>query len=119
MTFNLFKRKNNVSLKKFLTQLKRGERDFHSVLGTLPGDFKEATFEQLMSNEDDVLAGINRVQTNLNITYFDLFGSCLIKHNDAGDIEYIFYTTTDNAHKVIEIANLLFEELGDGIFDNN
>lgn len=117
MAFDLFKRKKAISLKEFLTQLKNGERDFYKALRTGEGDFKDATFEQLMSNEDDVLARVNRVQMNFKTLYFELFDSCLIKHHDDGEIEFVFYTTTDNAVKVIEISEILFDELGHGFFD--
>lgn len=118
MAFDLFKRKKAISLKEFLMELKNGERDFYKALRTGEGDFKDATFEQLMSNEHDVLARVNRVQMNFKTLYFELFDSCLIKHHDDGEIEFVFYTTTDNAGKVIEISEILFDELGHGFFDN-
>lgn len=105
-------------MKKLIAAVKSGERDFLSLLGTRPERFREATFEEIMSNEDDVLAHINRVQFNFNERFFDLFDGCLIKHNDAGDIEYIFVTTTRDAVSIIEMSEVMFEELGEGIFDN-
>ncbi|MBL7731844.1 MAG: hypothetical protein JNM88_11755 [Chitinophagaceae bacterium] len=118
MAFNLFGKKKNAALKKFVAAVKNGERDFFSLLGTRPERFREASFEEIMSNEDDVLAHINRVQVNTNDRFFDLFDVCLVKHNDAGDIEYIFVTTTSDATRIIEMSDVMFEELGIGIYDN-
>jgi hypothetical protein len=118
MAFSLFNRKKDIPLKEFLTQVKDGERNFHTLLKTKEGDFKDATFDQLMSNEDDVLAKVNRVQMNFKTVYFDLFDNCLIKHHDDGEIEFVFYTTTDNTQKIIDTSEILFDQLGNGFFDS-
>ena len=49
-----------------------------------------------------MLAKVNNVKTNFNMRFFDFFDTCLIKYFDSGDVEFTFYTTTDNAGKVIE-----------------
>lgn len=118
MSFSLFKQKKGPTLQEFIEQLKRGERDFHKILKTKPGSFRDASFEQLMSNPDDVIRNVNRVEMNFNNFYFGIFENCLIKHTDDGDIKFTFYTYTDNANKVIEIANILISQFGQGFFDS-
>ena len=106
----------DVSLLEFITRIKNGERDFHKILGTQPGDFQDASFEQLMSNPDDILLKVNRVQMNFKKRYFGVFNNCLIKHHDDGNVKFTFYTTTDDTGKVSAIARTLTEQFGPGFF---
>lgn len=118
MSFNLFGESKDICLQEFITGLKNGERDLHKLLGTKPGDFTDASFEQLMSNPDDVIRKVNRVQMNFDRTYFGIFNNCLIKHNDDGDVKFTFYTTTDAVAKILSISRLLFDQFGTGFFDS-
>lgn len=118
MSFYLFRKKKEVSFDSFISEVKNGNRDFHLILGTRPGDFSDASFEQLMSNTDDIIRKVNRVQMNFKKQYFGIFDHCLIKHNDDGDVKFTFYTTTDNIQQIKAIASTLVQKLGQGVFDN-
>jgi hypothetical protein len=119
MLNNSLNRKGDTSFRNFIAEIKGGVRNFLQVLNTSEHHFSEATFEQLLSNESDVLAGVNRVQKNFSQIYFELFDSCLIKHHDNGDVKFIFYTTTRQLEKIIHVSSILFEEFGNGIFDSS
>ena len=77
-------------LRDFLLQVKAGKRNFFEVLHTPEKHFEDASFEQLMSNTADVLAEVNKVQTNFRDKYFDQFDGCLVKHHDNGDVKWVF-----------------------------
>ncbi|MBS1629378.1 MAG: hypothetical protein JST27_04905 [Bacteroidetes bacterium] len=102
-----------------MAQVKAGQRDFFDLLKTSENNFRDATFEELMSNTDDVLSEVNRVQIGLGSVYFDMFEGCLIKHHDNGDVKWVFYTATRDAKKVLETAAALSKEFGSGIYDNS
>ena len=105
-------------LKDFIAAIKKGERDFLETLKLNESDFHDASFDELLSNTDDVLVGVNRVQKNFNKKIFNIFNNTLIKHHDNGDIKFIFYTTTNDGNKVYDFATTLFNEFGQGIFDD-
>lgn len=113
-----FKKNSGVSLKEFLTDIKNGKRDFFETLKVDESHFNDAPFDELMSNTDDVIVGVNRVQKNFNKRFFDVFDNCLIKHHDNGDVKFVFYTVTNEPKKVIDFATVMISELGTGIFDN-
>ena len=113
-----FKKSSGVSLQEFILSIKNGKRDFFEILKLNEAGFNEASFDELLSNTDDVIAGVNRVQKNFNQTFFNIFNNCLIKHHDNGDIKFVFYTVTNEAKSIIEFASVLFNELGTGNFDD-
>ena len=114
----LFKKKNDITIHQFIAELKNGNRDFFDILKLKHSDFTDATVDQLLSNMDDVMVGVNRVQKKFNKTFFGIFNGCLIKHHNNGDIKIIFYTDTDNDETVSKFSDVFFEELGNGLFDN-
>lgn len=118
MSFKLFGAGRKVSLQDFINKVKQGERDFHKILDTRPGEFTDASFEQLMSNPDDVIRKVNRVQMNFKKLYFGMFDHCLIKHTDDGDVKFTFYTTTDNIGGIKAISKILLDQFGPGFFDS-
>jgi hypothetical protein len=114
-----FRKDNKVSVKEFLTAIKSGNRNFIDTLKLKETDFHDASFEELMSNTDDVIAGVNRVQKNFSKVYFNIFNNCLIKHHDDGDVKFLFYTVTKDATSIIRFSSELFDQLGPGNFDDN
>ncbi|MGC4038410.1 MAG: hypothetical protein QM764_20770 [Chitinophagaceae bacterium] len=118
MFFDLFKRNNNVTLQQFIESLRKGERNFFKALRIDDADFEEASFEELLSNNDDVLAGVNRVQKHFRIVFFDLFDGSLVKYYDNGDVKLVFFTTTRDTKKILTMASLFFDTLGHGFFDD-
>jgi len=108
-----------LSLRTFLEEIKKGNSDFLHLLNISGDSFVDASFEELLSNTDDVLSGVNRVQKNFSNTYFEIFDSCLIKHYDNRQVKFVFYTTTSDYNQVFKIATTLFSELGLGIYDSN
>ena len=113
-----FSRHEGITLLSFIKKIKGGERDFFKMLGIPEKNFSNAAFEELLSNEGDVLSGVNKVQKNFSDKYFDLFDGCLIKHYDNGDVKFIFYTITRQADKILSLAKVLFDEFGAGLFDD-
>jgi hypothetical protein len=106
-----FRKDNKVSVKEFLTAIKSGNRNFIDTLKLKETDFHDASFEELMSNTDDVIAGVNRVQKNFSKVYFNIFNNCLIKHHDDGDVKFLFYTVTKDATSIIRFSSELFDQL--------
>lgn len=88
------------------------------ILETPESNFEESTFEEILSNESDVLCGVNRVQKNFSNLYFKVFPNCLIKHHDSGEVKYVFYTVTHNVDHVFYFSRNLFKKLGTGYFDD-
>lgn len=119
MLSKFFRSNNNVSLKEFITAIKNGERNFFEILKIKEDQFSDASFDELMSNTDDVLVGVNRVQKCFSKSFFGLFNNCLIKHHDNGNVKFIFYTVTNDAKRIIEVSSVLFAGLGHGYFDDN
>lgn len=115
---NLFKNNNPVSIKKFLLNVKEENQTILDSLNLSQSDFEEASGEELLSNSDDLVSGVNRVQKKFDTTFFKLFENMLIKHHDNGDVKYIFYTQTNDANKIIEIADFIFGEFGNGYYDD-
>lgn len=109
---SLFNREKSISFPDFLAQIKAGKRNFFEVLQTPEKNFEEASFEELMSNTDDVLAEVNRVQKNFRNTYFGMFGNCLIKHHDDGDVKWIFYTVSKDDKKILALVDALNAHFG-------
>jgi hypothetical protein len=110
-----FFRNSGVSIKDFLKELKNGERDFFKALKTPEQRFEEASFEELMSNQSDVLCGVNKVQKNFSENYLGFFPNCLVKYHDNGDIKFVFYTTTYDSKKILSFSEMMFTELGEGV----
>jgi hypothetical protein len=118
MLSNGSKKSSKTTIEEFINGVKKGQRNFFDLLKVKEVEFTNASFDELMSNTDDVLVGVNRVQKNFNQTFFTLFNNCLVKHHDNGDIKFVFYTTTDDSYKIIDFAKILFAQLGQGIYDN-
>ena len=116
---SLFNSRKSVSFSEFLANVKAGNRDFFTLLCTPEKNFDEASFEELLSNTDDVFAEVSSVQKNFRSVYFGLFDSCLIKHHDNGDVKWVFYTVTKDVKSVMGIADTLYSELGSGFFDDS
>jgi hypothetical protein len=118
MFFSLVPKANDISIIQFIQAIKDGERDFLKILNTKPSEFEVASFDLLMSNTDDILAGVNKVEMNFQNRYFDLFNNTLIKHHDNGDIKFVFYTETKDAAAIIKFTEAFFSLLGIGLYDN-
>lgn len=116
MASKTFATNNNVTLTEFISELKAGDKDFFQALRVPESHFEDASFDELLSNQDDVIAGVNRVQKNFSKIHFDIFDGCLIKHHDDGDLKIIFYTTSNDSNKIIAISKILFHEFGTGYF---
>jgi hypothetical protein len=116
MLERFFRRNDKTDLPTFLNKVKNGERDFFKILRTPETKFDGASFDQLLSNEDDVVSGVNRVQTNFKDVYFNIFNGCLVKHHDNGDIKFIFYSVVTDTTVIITFADILFKELGHGYY---
>jgi hypothetical protein len=114
MTLSVFTRSAGPSLAEFIVSVKAGKRDFFDVLQTPASSFIEASFSELMANEDDVLAGVNRVLVT-NIWYFGVFHYCLVKYHDNGDVKFVFYDTVNDSSMLIRTVEALFAGIGQGI----
>jgi hypothetical protein len=66
MLSSWFRKNNNNSLSEFIMSVKKGERNFIKLLNKNEENFSDASFDELLSNENDVIVGVNRVQTILN-----------------------------------------------------
>ena len=118
----LITRNNNNVLEELtilLEALKHGERNVFKLLDTPEDFFEEAPFEQLFSNEDDVLHGLNRIQRDFDGFYFGVFTRAIIKYFDNGKIEIELLAQTHDAEKVISFSNNLIERFKDEMFKNN
>jgi predicted CopG family antitoxin len=113
--FNLFQ--SRTSFADFIHEIKDGKRDLLQILQVSEQNFKDALFEEILSNVSDVVSGVNRVRTNFSSIYFDFFNSCLIKHHDNGDIKYVFFCTTQDVQTILKMVSVLVLKLGKGICD--
>ena len=109
---------SSVDFRGFIKEIKSGRRDILIILEVPESNFSDASFEELLSNEADVLSGVNRVQMNFRNVFFSIFHSCLIKHIDDGSIKFVFYTQTRDFQKIMSFSSILFEEIGPGMYDN-
>lgn len=108
---------NNLpTLEGVISQLKDGYRDFYEILNLPSQKFSDASFEQLMANPNDVLAGVNSVRMLFDIDVFNIFENILLKHHDNGDVKAVFYTTTKNAKAILELFGQLHKHLGTGLY---
>jgi len=106
--FKLFSsREAPTSFQQFLQNVKQGNRDFFTLLNTPESCFEEASFSELMSNADDVLSRVNRVQKNFRNIYFGVFDGCLIKHHDNGEVKWVFFTVTKDSKRIFELVDTL------------
>lgn len=104
-----------LSLADFIAAVKNGQRDFFHILGLTPTAYREATFDQLMDNTDDVLAGVNRVLIWDGGQFFGTFPNSLVKYHENGDVKFIFYGVMTGASEVLTTAGVMFEGLGPGM----
>lgn len=104
------------ALEEVISLLKGGVRDFYEILNVPAHKFTDASFEQLMSNEGDVLAGVNKVRMLLNVRSFGVFTNILLKYRDNGDVQAVFFGTTNNVDAVLKTFDLLQKDIGTGIF---
>ena len=81
-------------------------------------DFNEATQAMILDNPDDVASGIIKVQFKSNMEFFNIFNNLFVKHDDEGNIRYIFHTKTSDTKKIFTVSNTLFELLGEGIYND-
>ena len=119
MLGNLFNPGSKINFQDFIIELKKGNRDFFTILQSPENSFEEASFEELLSNQADVLSGVNRVQKKFRTAYFGLFNGCLVKHHDNGNIKFVFFTTTNDTKTIIQFSQVLFHEFGHGIYKEN
>lgn len=119
MLNNIFKRNKDTSFQYFIDKIKTGERNFLKILGISENKFTDAPFEELLSNHDDVLSKVNRVQKNFTSFVFGIFDSILIKHDDDGNTKYVFYTIPKNTAKIFEVSETIFKEFGNGFYKSD
>lgn len=112
------KSKNHISFGDFIHEIKQGNRDVLKILRISEKNFETASFQELLSNTDDILSGVNKVQKDFANIYFDVFDSCLIKHHDNGDMKFVFYVNTKDYKAITPICTKLFTEFGNGIYDD-
>lgn len=107
---------SNDNFQLYISQLKEGNRDLFGLIDTPEKNFEVASFEELLSNSDDVLSGVNKVLKNFRNVYFGIFNGCLVKYHDDGDIKFVFFTETVDTDKIVEMATVLLNEFGHGYF---
>lgn len=115
---NFFKKRNHTDLKNFILALKNGEHDFFKLLSLDESEFIDASFEQIMLNESDVLSGVSDVKIHQSSIFFKLFDGCLIKYHDNGDVKLVLYTITKDYEKILQMSYVFSDELGTGYWDN-
>ncbi|MFN8250257.1 MAG: hypothetical protein U0V75_00140 [Ferruginibacter sp.] len=109
--------KTDSKFEKFCKEIKSGNHEILKLLDTNETEFGVASFEQLMSNEADVLAGVNKVQFRFDVNYFGVFTDALIKTHDNEDIKYILYAKTRDKQNIKSIYSTLVKVFGKGIHD--
>ena len=116
--FNMFRDRQS-SFPEFVDQLKVGTDNPLIALGVDEGTLIEAPYSMILDNPDDIASGVNRVKIKLDLSFFKMFESLLVKYYDDGRMTYLLYTTTINHKSVNEFANTLFEKLGLGVYDSD
>jgi len=101
----------------FIAGIKSGE-DVPVLLGFHEDDFDEVPFTRILDNPGDIAAGVIRMRKLTGISAFDMFDAVTVKDYDSGDIKYMFSTITSEGHKIGDFAEVLFNELGPGIYDS-
>ncbi|MCQ6960113.1 hypothetical protein [Mucilaginibacter aquariorum] len=74
-----------------------------------------ATQQQILDNPGDVAIGVNQVEVVLGHTFFNLFGSLVIKHHDDGELRLMFNQTSFDADQVAALYWELKTHFGQGI----
>jgi hypothetical protein len=108
---------NIPSLKEVIHSLKEGNRDFNNILKLPAEKFEDASFEMLMANEHDILAGVNKVRMRFDVNCFGAFTDILMKFHDNGDIKVVFYGSNSDVDAIFKLFELLTGQLGAGIFN--
>jgi hypothetical protein len=101
----------------FVAGIKCGE-DVPALLGFHDDDFDEIPFTAILDNPGDIASGVIRMRKLSGISAFDMFDSVTVKDYDSGDIKYMFSTITSESHKIGDLADVLFHELGPGLYDS-
>lgn len=114
-----FKKRDEKAFDKFVADIKLGGDSVLEMIGLSENRFSEVAHDKLLDNPDDIAAGVIKVKTKFHLDIFGIFENALIKEHDNGDIKYIFYTTTTDPKKVIEIRDVLFKHLGLGRYDSD
>ena len=116
--FPLMLRRNTVSLESFLDALAAGQ-PLLEVLHLSATDFEQASQQELLGNPGDIGDGVVAVDKKFDTLFFGLFDSLLVKHHDDGTARYFFFTTTQDADFIIRLSSMLFQKLGQGIYDSD
>jgi hypothetical protein len=121
--FKLFTKKNEIkdlTIEQFLDLLNSNANiDILKELNIPISKLIKADENQLKSNPDDVRNGVIEVNfLNHSLKVLGIFTSCVVKKFKSGRKQYFFFVTTENSDFVSETANILYEKLGAGIYDN-
>jgi len=101
----------------FVAGIKCGE-DVPALLGLQDDDLDEVPFTRMLDNPGDIASGVIRMRKLSGISAFDMFDAVTVKDYDSGDIKYMFSTITSECHKIGDFAEVLFQELGPGLYDS-
>ncbi|TKC07910.1 hypothetical protein FA048_12140 [Pedobacter polaris] len=109
------KKPNSGELIKFIEELNNDKSNYLNALRLSKGSLREVPFEMLMQNSDDIADGVNKVEVIFERTFFGIFKSLHIKHNDKGETQMMFYEEIENHHMILELFSLLKNTLGGGV----
>lgn len=110
--------KNNPSLEEFCNILKiNSNLNVLKILQLSLSSFVNAT-TYIEDNPEDKNNGVVAVYVKNAINLFDTFEYCVHKVFDNGDKQYLFYITTTDVQRIVNISNILYENLGIGLYDN-
>lgn len=106
------------SLEKFLNEISVNKQDYLTALSLRQKEVSVAPFEELMENADDLIDGVVKVEKVHHKTFFGMFGSLLIKHDDRGSIRLMFYNEVRNPKRILVLFGYLEEVLGKGLIED-
>lgn len=122
---NLFSKKSDsaqpgspeaISLKKFCDVLISGKQ-IHILeqLNLHLSSFAKASQDQIDLNLEDKKREVVAVYYYTDFTLFNIFEKCVHKIHKNGDKQFIFFTATNNAEKVLNFANILYKKIGQAV----
>jgi len=80
-------------------------------------NFTDAT-SYIDDNPNDKNNGVIAVYIKHDLKLFGIFDYCVHKIYNNGDKHYFFYTTTSDVEQIIDTSNILYDNLGVGLYDN-
>lgn len=111
--------KNTISFPTFIDRIKSGTESVLQELNLNEDSLATVPYSKILENPGDVAIGVNKVQIKYHLSVFGVFDALVVKHFIDGQVMIILHTTTVDHTRILQMAQILFDKLGLGIYDSD